>query len=695
MSSRVDTYIAGTKRLPVFFKYTEDIMLPHSFELELEPEATYGIVNDLVEFKRYGTSTVEFTGVIEKKGRVDSEDQTIKVSGRDQGSVKLMQYPLDRETFLGTYPEKILDCLIYNALSQAAGLTQIGCLFADQFVGDVEGEPAPTGDWFWRRGHWKKGGGYFEGWDLNTRDLGNEFNNLCWFARRNVAAENKTNYAVFARVKPISAGNGGITTTDQEGRRIGLTLYETYDGSAEGIPGQGYSINMYAGCLFRDPSSHSAWMELCKSYGSSWSRMGNTDYVWEWGKEYHLCWQVNGTNISLRILNENKEFSVTNTCEWTSSRAGVMFGLSRAEFRDFYVRDLVTITASGTATGYDPQAVCDGSVFSAWKENTAGWIKINYLAAKSIARIDVIADIPTAGAPMKIETSPNDSTWTTRYDNATHKGNHAVAVFAAASLQYVRVTQASGTPYPIREIRTYPAQSGQIITTGTVGTYGSPIQFRADYEQLYTAVLRLARQLAWNAYIAPAGTLNLVSERGTDLSGSVLFARGSNMFGATRESEGTELDWKVKALGRGEGAAQLTATKTDAAVLTAYPNLAKSRVYVDKTFNDATLLSTWAQTILTANSTPRDRIMAVLDDTYAAGTWRAGDLIHLHNSILGVDGNYRVLRVTRYMIGGLDYVEIESYPSAQMKLPEYRDLSDLLVDIVNRIKPLERTPQSG
>ena len=131
------------------------------------------------------------------------------------------------------------------------------------------------------------------------------------------------------------------------------------------------------------------------------------------------------------------------------------------------------------------------------------------------------------------------------------------------------------------------------------------------------------------------------------------------------------------------------------AVLAAYPNLAKSRVYVDKTFDDQTLLQTWVSTILTANSTPRDKIAAVIDDTYPAGTWRAGDLIHLHNSILGVDGNYRVLRVTRYMMGGLDYAEIEAYPSSQMKLPEYRDLADLLVDIVNRIKPLERTPQSG
>jgi hypothetical protein len=695
VSTRVDTYIAGVKRLPVFFKYTEDIMLPHSFELEIEPQASYGVLNDLVEFKRLETSTLEFTGVIEKRGLVDSEDETIRVSGRDQGSVKLMQYPLDRETFLGTEPARILDCLIYNALAQAAGMTQIGYVFSDGFVGDVAGEPAQTGDWFWRRGHWKKGSGSFEGWDTATRDPSNEFNNLCWFARRNVAAENKTNYAVFARVKPVSRGSGGVSDTDMEGTRTGLTLYETYDGSAEGIPGQGYSICMYAGVFFRDPSTHSRWIELIKSYGSSWSRMGNTDYAWEWGKEYHLCWQVNGTNISFRILNENKEFSVNNTAEWTSARAGCMFGLTRAEFRDFYVRDLLTITASGTATGYDKEAVCDGSLFSAWKENTAGWIKINYLAAKSIARIDVIADIPTAGAPMKIETSPNDSTWTTRYDNATHKGKHAVAVFAAASIQYVRVTQASGTPYPIREIRVYPAQSGQVITKGTVSTYGSPIQFRADYEQLYTAVLRLARQLAWNAYIGPDGTLNMVSERGSDLSGSVLFARGSNLFGATRELEGTELDWKVKALGRGEGAAQLTSTKTDAAVLTAYPNLAKSRIYPDKTFDDVNLLSTWAQTILTANSTPRDRIMAVLDDTYAAGTWRAGDLIHLHNSILGVDGNYRVLRVTRYMMGGLDYAEIEAYPASQMKLPEYRDLSDLLVDIVNRIKPLERTPQSG
>ena len=279
--------------------------------------------------------------------------------------------------------------------------------------------------------------------------------------------------------------------------------------------------------------------------------------------------------------------------------------------------------------------------------------------------------------------------------NATHKGNHAVATFAAASIQFVRVTQASGTPYAIREIRTYPAQSGAVISKGTVNSYGAPIEFRADYEQLYTAVLRLARQLAWNAYIGPDVALNMVSERGSDKSGSVVFTRGVDMFGATREPDGTELDWKVKGLGRGEGLAQLAATATNAAVLAAYPNLAKSRVYVDKTFDDLTLLQTWVNTILTANSTPRDRVAAVLDDAYPAGTWRAGDTIKLVNPILGLNGNYRVLRVTRYKIGGLDYAEIEAYPASQLKLPEYRDLADLLVDIVNRIKPLERTPQSG
>ena len=102
-----------------------------------------------------------------------------------------------------------------------------------------------------------------------------------------------------------------------------------------------------------------------------------------------------------------------------------------------------------------------------------------------------------------------------------------------------------------------------------------------------SGVLRLVCQIAWNAYIEPAGTPSMVSERGSDKSGSILFARGFNLFGATRELDGTEFDWNVKAIGRGEDAAQLASTKTDATVLAAYPNLAKSRIYPDKTFFSA------------------------------------------------------------------------------------------------------------
>jgi hypothetical protein len=54
MSSRYDVYIAGTKRLPVFFKFTEDIMLPSTFELEIEAEAEYGNPGDRARRRSVG-----------------------------------------------------------------------------------------------------------------------------------------------------------------------------------------------------------------------------------------------------------------------------------------------------------------------------------------------------------------------------------------------------------------------------------------------------------------------------------------------------------------------------------------------------------------------------------------------------------------------------------------------------------------
>ncbi|MGH8047342.1 MAG: glycosyl hydrolase [Chthoniobacterales bacterium] len=145
-------------------------------------------------------------------------------------------------------------------------------------------------------------------------------------------------------------------------------------------------------------------------------------------------------------------------------------------------------TASTVQAGNDIAKGNDGSSSSRWAASSSSypqWWRVDLGSSQSVSKVEVDwYSAATRSYKYRIETSPDDATYTTRVDKT---GNTTVGntsdTFTAVNARYVRVTitGASGGSASFYEMRVFGGGGSAPVITGTTplsGTVGMPLSYQ-------------------------------------------------------------------------------------------------------------------------------------------------------------------------------------------------------------------------
>jgi hypothetical protein len=203
----------------------------------------------------------------------------------------------------------------------------------------------------------------------------------------------------------------------------------------------------------------------------------------------------------------------------------------------------------------------------------------------------------------------------------------------------LRITDSDAAHLHIKDIQVYLYSATGTYTEGEIGTFGKTTDFRVDYEDQHQAIKRMIAQIGWEAWLGLDDKINMGVEQGTDVSGTVEFESGRNLYMNERKRLRPAAR-SVTILGHGEGSQQLRVTKITGTGL-------PQRVFEFKDLISLEGLNFVATFLLNELSQEDVIIEGDVDDEFETGAWSAGDYVWFTDP----QGLSTKLRVRREMRG--------------------------------------------
>lgn len=134
-------------------------------------------------------------------------------------------------------------------------------------------------------------------------------------------------------------------------------------------------------------------------------------------------------------------------------------------------------SASSTRSGssYTAGKAVDGSASSSWMSSTtssAQWVRVDLGSSQSISYVKVTWPATYYAKAFQIQTSPDGSSFTSRYSATNATGSVTTANFAAVSARYVRIyctTRNNSSSYGVAELKVYalpPSNQAPVANAG-------------------------------------------------------------------------------------------------------------------------------------------------------------------------------------------------------------------------------------
>jgi len=213
------------------------------------------------------------------------------------------------------------------------------------------------------------------------------------------------------------------------------------------------------------------------------------------------------------------------------------------------------------------------------------------------------------------------------------------------------------------------------VTAGTIATYGATIKLEAVYENLYDALVQIARDTGWKFRLNPDRTLDYGPSFG--VTRDITIAIGKNAVQTSHTEDWTQIDTKVYVIGAGSGASLVSTAEDPAGQLT-YGLIEEP--FLEKNISEQGTLDLRAQEILSQHNQVKETMGVDWTDLLATGAYMPHDKLTVTNPNAGLSGTYIVKSISR---------DLSNAEKASLELTNRLDtIADALQSIRKDVKDL-------
>jgi hypothetical protein len=180
------------------------------------------------------------------------------------------------------------------------------------------------------------------------------------------------------------------------------------------------------------------------------------------------------------------------------------------------------------------------------------------------------------------------------------------------------------------------------ISAGTIATYGAVIKLDATYENLYDALMQIAKVTGWKFRLNANRTLDFGSSFGT--TRDITITLGENLAQSTHEEDWSQIDTKVYVIGAAAGAA-LVSTAEDPTGKLVYGLIEEP--FLEKNISEQGTLDLRAQEIIAQHQGVKETVAVDWIDTLSPGAYAPHDSLTVTDPETGISGLYSVKSITR------------------------------------------------
>jgi len=191
----------------------------------------------------------------------------------------------------------------------------------------------------------------------------------------------------------------------------------------------------------------------------------------------------------------------------------------------------------------------------------------------------------------------------------------------------------------------------------------------------------------WWLEFVTNNTFHIDDRKGSDLSGSISFVKGTNLEGVDRTKSVVDTTQRVRIMGRGKGKRSEDVSSDWIEDVTAMGN---ANTFIEdvisrKTEVDPDEAEVLGQIYLETEAEPKDLLVVYVSrDTYASMAYDVGDDVTITDSLSGASGAYRIHNIKKMIDDNGEHVTL--YVGAP-----WRTDVDAWVEIYSRLKELELT----
>jgi hypothetical protein len=181
------------------------------------------------------------------------------------------------------------------------------------------------------------------------------------------------------------------------------------------------------------------------------------------------------------------------------------------------------------------------------------------------------------------------------------------------------------------------------VSAGNIATYGAVIKIDATYENLYDALMQIAKVTGWKFKLNANRTLDFGPSFGT--TQDITIASGGELAKSTHKEDWSQIDTKVYVIGKAAEAALVSVAEDPAGALQ-YGLIEEP--FLEKNIEEEGTLDLRAQEILSQHQGVKETVGPVdWIDNLATGTYGPHDSVTVIDPDAGLSGLYVVKSITR------------------------------------------------
>jgi hypothetical protein len=180
------------------------------------------------------------------------------------------------------------------------------------------------------------------------------------------------------------------------------------------------------------------------------------------------------------------------------------------------------------------------------------------------------------------------------------------------------------------------------ISAGNIATYGAVIKIDATYQNLYDALMQIAKITGWKFRRNANRTLDFAPSFGT--TRDITIASGGNLAQSTHYEDWSQIDTKVYVIGKAAEAALVSSVEDPAGSLV-YGLIEEP--FFEKNIDEQGTLDLRAQEILAEHQDVKEKVTTDWVDSLATGAYAPHDSVTVVDPDAGLSGAYVVKSILR------------------------------------------------